>query len=101
GYAFGQWIFGLLNSDSMTGAKFSVPEVMAFYPGSNTSVPTAVSPMSAPLPDQAVLNVKYLDANGNPGNIIAMMRYIASGTSSAHPSKWWVVGNQQPVEVID
>lgn len=101
GYAFGQWVFGLLNSNSMTGAKFSVPEVMAFYPGSGTTVPTAVSTMSVPLPDQAVLNVKYLDANGNPGNIIVLVRYIASGTSSAHPSNWWVVGNQQPVEVID
>lgn len=101
GYAFGQWVFGLLNSNSMTGAKFSVPEVMAFYPGSGTTVPTAVSTMSVPLPDQAVLNVKYLDAQGNPGNIIVLVRYIASGTSSAHPSNWWVVGNQQPVEVID
>lgn len=101
GYAFGQWIFSLLNSDAMTGAQFNVPEVMAFYPGSNTQVPTAVSAMSAPLPDQAVLNAKYVDANGNPGNIILMVRYIASGTSNAHPSKWWVVGNQQPVEVID
>jgi|GEM_PF-638910 len=101
GYAFGQWIFGLLNSDAMTGAQFNVPEVMAFYPGSNTPVPAAVSLMSAPLPDQAVLNAKYVDAKGNPGNIILMVRYIASGTSNAHPSKWWVVGNQQPVEVID
>jgi hypothetical protein len=30
-----------------------------------------------------------------------LARYIASGASSAHASNWWVVGNQQPVEVID
>ncbi len=92
GYAFGQWLFGLLNSDTMTGAKFNVPEVMAFYPAGSPSSPTY---------DQAVLNVKYVDINGNPGNVIVLARYIASGTSSAHPSNWWVVGNQQPVEVID
>jgi len=92
GYAFGQLFFGLLNSDSMTGAKFSVPEVMAFYPAGSPSSPTY---------DTAILNTKYLDASGNPGNIIVLARYIASGTSSAHPSNWWVVGNQQPVEVSD
>ncbi len=92
GYAFGQWVFNLLNSDSMTGAKFNVPEVMAFYPAGSPSSPTF---------DAAVLNVKYVDASGNPGNIIVLARYVASGTSAAHPSNWWVVGNQQPVEVID
>ncbi|MFP3888900.1 hypothetical protein [uncultured Ralstonia sp.] len=93
GYAFGQWIYGLLNSDTMTGAKFSVPEVMAYY--------SAASASSASGQDEAVLNIKYLDANGNPGNLIVLARYIASGASSAHASNWWVVGNQQPVEVID
>lgn len=92
GYAFGQWFLGYLMSDSMTGAKFSVPEVMAFYPAGSPSSPTY---------DTAILNTKFVDASGNPGNIIMLARYIASGTSAAHPSNWWVVGNQQPVEVID
>ncbi|MGN7101597.1 hypothetical protein ACTHR6_08310 [Ralstonia holmesii] len=92
GYAFGQLFFGYLMSDSMTGAKFSVPEVMAFYPAGSPSSPTY---------DTAILNTKYLDASGNPGNIIVLARYVASGTSAAHPSNWWVVGNQQPVEVSD
>ncbi|WP_316876598.1 hypothetical protein [Ralstonia edaphi] len=92
GYAFGQWFLGYLMSDSMTGATFSVPEVMAFYP--------AGSP-SSPAYDTAILNTKFVDASGNPGNIIMLARYIASGTSSAHPSNWWVVGNQQPVEISD
>lgn len=92
GYAFGQLLYGYLVSDSMTGAKFSVPEVMAFYPAGSASSPTY---------DTAVLNNKYLDINGNPGNIIVLVRYVASGTSSAHPSNWWVVGNQQPVEISD
>ncbi|CAJ0854146.1 hypothetical protein R77567_00884 [Ralstonia sp. LMG 32965] len=90
GYAFGQWFLGYLMSDSMTGAKFSVPEVMAFYPAGSPSSPTY---------DTAILNTKFVDASGNPGNIIVLARYIASGTSAAHPSNWWVVGNQQPVEI--
>jgi hypothetical protein len=92
GYAFGQWFLGYLMSDSMTGATFSVPEVMAFYPAGSPSSPTY---------DTAILNTKFVDASGNPGNIIMLARYIASGTSSAHPSNWWVVGNQQPVEISD
>lgn len=92
GYAFGQLFLGYLMSDSMTGAKFSVPEVMAFYPAGSPSSPTY---------DTAILNTKFVDASGNPGNIIVLVRYIASGTSAAHPSNWWVVGNQQPVEVSD
>nr|WP_311528103.1 hypothetical protein [uncultured Ralstonia sp.] len=89
GYSAGQWLYGLLTSDTMTGAQFSVPEIMAFYPASGST------------PDQAVLNIKYLDINGNPGSLITVARFIASGSSSAHPSNWWVIGNQQPVEVIE
>lgn len=91
GYAFGQWIYGLLTNDTMTGAQFSVPEVMAFYPAAS----------SASGQDEAVLNLKYVDANGNPGNLITVAQFIASGVSSQHPSNWWLVGNQQPVDVVD
>lgn len=90
GYAAGQWLYSQLLSDSMTGAQFSVPEIMAFYPAAS----------SASGQDEAVVNIKYLDANGNPGNLITVARFIASGTSSAHASNWWLVGNQQPVDVV-
>ncbi|MFX8281875.1 hypothetical protein ABTL36_19430, partial [Acinetobacter baumannii] len=45
------------------------------------------------------MNIKYLDANGNPGNLITVARFIAAGASSAHASNWWLVGNQQPVDI--
>ncbi|MFJ1259396.1 hypothetical protein [Cupriavidus sp. CuC1] len=89
GYYFGQLLYGILTSDSMTNAQFSVPEIMAFYPAASTASGR----------DEAILNIKYLDASGNPGNIITTARDIAGGATSAHPSSWWLVGNQQPVDV--
>lgn len=89
GYDFGQLLYGILTSDTMTGAQFSVPEIMAFYPAASTASGR----------DEAIFNIRYLDASGNPGNIITTARDIAGGASSAHPSSWWLVGNQQPVDV--
>ena len=89
GYKGGQWLYSLLTSSTMTGAQFSVPEIMAFYPAAQ----------SASGQDEAVVNIKYLDANGNPGNLITVARFIAAGASSAHASNWWLVGNQQPVDI--
>ncbi|WP_432257722.1 hypothetical protein [Cupriavidus sp. TMH.W2] len=89
GFEAGQYLYNTLTSDTMTGAQFSVPEVMAFYGASSTTSGK----------DEAVLNIKYLDAAGNPGNLITVARNIASGSTQAHPSTWWLVGNQQPVDV--
>lgn len=89
GYEAGQYLYNTLTSDTMTGAQFSVPEVMAFYGASST----------ASGKDEAVLNIKYLDAGGNPGNLITVARNIAGGATQSHPSPWWLVGNQQPVDV--
>lgn len=89
GYAYGQFMVDLLISDTMTGAQFSVPEVMLFTKAAD----------SASGRDEAVLNIKYLDANGNPGNKIVNARNVANSASTAHPSTWWLTGNGQPVEV--
>jgi len=88
GYSAGQAFYGILTSDSMTNAQFSVPDVMAFYPADTTTNQ----------PDRAVLNIKYLDNAGNPGNIITVARYITNGSTSAHPSNWWATGNQQSID---
>lgn len=89
GYSAAQLFYPLLTSDTMTGAQFSVPEIMAFYPASAT-----VSGA-----DEAVMNIRYLDANGNPGNLILNARNIANTTSAARPTNWWLVGNQHPADV--
>ncbi|AOY95693.1 hypothetical protein BKK79_28690 [Cupriavidus sp. USMAA2-4] len=89
GYQAGQFLFNTLTADSMTGARFGVPEVMAFYPAAN----------SASGQDEAVLNIKYADGNGNPGNFITLARSIPNSATSAHASNWWLTGNQQPVDV--
>ena len=89
GYNGGQWLYSLLTASTMTGAQFSVPEIIAFSPAAS----------NASGQDEATVNIKYLDANGNPGNLITVARFIAAGASSAHASNWWLVGNQQPVDI--
>jgi hypothetical protein len=88
GYTAGQLLYGILTSDAMTGAQFSVPEIMAFYSASGT----------ASGQDEAVLNIKYVDNAGNPGNVVTVARDIPSTATASRPTNWWLVGNQQPVD---
>jgi hypothetical protein len=94
GYNAGQLFYGLLTSDSMTGAQFSVPEILAFYPR-NTSA-------TAPAPDaydRAIVNIRFVDSANNPGSVITVAARIPGSSSTTRPSEWWLVGNQQPVDV--
>lgn len=93
GYWAGQQFYGLLTSDTMTGAQFSVPEIMAFYPADSAAA--AGSPATY---DRAVLNIKFIDADGNPGNVITVAARIPGSSSAARPTEWWLVGNQQTVD---
>lgn len=87
GKSAGQFFYLILTSDSMTGAKFSTPEIMAFYPAdSNNSR------------DRAILNIRYVDTAGNPGNVITIAANFPGTTSSTRPTNWWLVGNQQLVD---
>lgn len=88
GYSSGQFFYGLLTSDAMNGAQFSMPEIMAFYP--------AASPSDS---DRAVVNIRYLDANGNPGNVITVAQNISNSSTAERPTTWWLVGNQHPADV--
>lgn len=89
GYSSGQFFYGLLTSSSMTGAKFSVPEIMAFYPAdvNNTY-------------DRAILNMRYVDNAGNPGNVITVAANIPGTSSTTRPTNWWLVGNQSAVNFV-
>lgn len=92
GYYAGQLFYGLLTSDSMTGAKFSVPEIIAFYPAGAT--PPAVNAY-----DRAIVNLRFLDNAGNPGSVVTMAARIPGSSTTARPTDWWLVGNQQTVDV--
>lgn len=93
GYRAGQQFYGLLTSDTMTGAQFSVPEIMAFYPADGSAAEG--SPASY---DRAVINIRFLDANGNPGNVITVASNLPNTASTERPTTWWLTGNQQPVD---
>ncbi|NMM11524.1 MAG: hypothetical protein HHJ16_14790 [Polaromonas sp.] len=94
GYKAGQVFYNLLTSDTMTGAKFSVPEIMAYYPAD----PAVAAPAPAAF-NRAVINIKFLDANGDPGHVITTARKIPGTTSTSRPTDWWLVGNQHPADV--
>ena len=86
GYSSGQFFYGLLTATTMTGAQFSVPEIMLYLPATATT------------PEQAVVNIRFVDANGNAGNVITVARRIAGSSSATRPTEWWLAGNQQLVD---
>ena len=88
GYSDGQFLYNVLTSDTMTGAQFSVPEIMAFYPADTTVTH-----------DTALLNIKYLDSAGNPGNLVTVAHDYAGTSSTSRPTTWWLAGNQNSVDV--
>lgn len=94
GYYAGQQFYGLLTSDTMTGAKFSVPEIVAYYARNPAAVAPAIDAY-----DRAIVNIRFLDANGNPGSVVTMAARIPGSSSAARNTEWWLVGNQQPVDV--
>jgi hypothetical protein len=83
GYTAAQTFYNYLTGSLMTGAKFSVPEVMAFYPKD------ANNPR-----DRAVLNIKYVDNAGNAGNHITVAQNFPGSATATRPSNWWITGNQ-------
>lgn len=94
GYSAGQFFYDIMNSDAMTGAVFSVPEIMAFYPG-NTALPIS----NTAYYDRAVINMRYIDSAGNPGNKISVAARIPGTASVLRNTEWWLVGNQQGVDI--
>jgi hypothetical protein len=89
GYNAIQTFYSYLNSDLMTGAKFSVPEIMAFYPGA-----TATNTR-----DKAVINIRFLDNTGNPGNLLTVAQNFPNSSTTSRPSNWWITGNQWNYDV--
>ena len=62
-------MYNWLTSGTMTNAKFSVPEIMAYYP-SGTGQPQ----------DTAVWNIRFTDKDGVPGNkILEVQRFVREG----------------------
>ncbi|HEX7891958.1 MAG TPA: hypothetical protein VF522_21600 [Ramlibacter sp.] len=94
GYNAGQLFYGLLTSDQMTGAAFSVPEIVAFYPANGSATPPALDAY-----DRAIVNIRYMDAAGNAGSVITVAARIPGSSSTSRPTDWWLVGNQQAVDI--
>lgn len=87
GYNFIQSLGRVLSDDLMTSAKFSVPEIMSFYPA------------QASASGKAVINIRYLNNEGSPGNFISVVTNIPSTSTQAHPSNWWLTGNQKKYDL--
>jgi hypothetical protein len=91
GYNSGQYFYGVLTSNDMTGATFSVPEVIAFYSGNASTTP--------PENEKAVLNIRYIDNKGNPGSMITVAENLPGTSTTSRPTTWWLTGNGQVADV--
>jgi hypothetical protein len=87
GYSGGQHFYGLLNDPAMVGAKWSIPEVTRF-----------IDDTTAADNDRAVVNMRYVDANGIAGNVFTVAQKFPGTSTSERPTDWWLHGNQQPVD---
>ena len=87
GYNGGQAFYGLLNDANMEGAIFRAPEVMRF-----------IDDTTAADNDRVIINVRYTDKNGVAGNLVTVGQKFPGSATTAHPTDWWVYGNQQPVD---
>jgi hypothetical protein len=87
GYRFGQRFYGLLRDAAMVGATFSPAEITLF-----------VDDTTAADSDFAIVNIRYVDANGTVGNLIEVVRKLPGSATPTHASDWWIYGNRQPVE---
>lgn len=96
GYFAGQFFYAEMTSSAMTGAKFSVPEIMLYTPGDTVNL----TPADPGYYDRANINIRYLDANGNPGNkITTAARLPGTSAIGGRNTEWWLVGNQQSADV--
>lgn len=89
GYSASDYFYNMLTSGNMTGAKFSVPEIMAFYPKDGETV----------LRDRAVLNIRYVDNLGHAGNRITVAENFLGSSNTSRPSNWWLTGNQKNYDI--
>lgn len=87
GYNFIQSLGRVLSDDLMTSAKFSVPEIMSFYPAQASAW------------DKAVINIRFLNNEGSPGNFISVVQNIPSTSTQEHLSNWWLTGNQKKYDL--
>jgi len=87
GYDAGQHLYSVVTDPAMTGASFSVPEVMRFLPAAG-----------AQTHDRAIVNIRYRDRNGEAGNIITVAYRFPGKATAAYPSDWRLHGNQQPID---
>ena len=85
GFSAGQNYYGILTSDSMTNARFNVPQVMQHIARANSDVGF----------EAAIVNIRYVDGNGIAGNTITLA--VDKGTGTAN---WVLYGNQHPVNIL-
>ena len=88
GYSAEEYFYGMLTNTDMDGAKFNLPEMMRFISRTDGK-------------DEAVLNIKFRDKNGNAANrILLAKKFPGSDASSGRNAgtDWWLYGNQRVVE---
>lgn len=84
GYGPEAYFYRSFTSEFMDDARFNRPELMRFEPRDNGR-------------HMALLNLKYTDAAGFPGNFLLVATKFPS-SRPAGQSQWWLTGNQRLVD---
>ena len=74
----------VLLDPAMTGAQFNIVDVMRVFPSTANDGK-----------DRAVVNIKWVDNLGNPGNFILVAKKYPGSRASG--SQWWLYGNQRTI----
>lgn len=78
------YFYSLLGDDSMDGARFNRPELMRYITRTDGR-------------DEAVLNIKFVDKSGFPGNRILSAKKFP-GSRAEGDTQWWLIGNQRDTD---
>lgn len=85
GYVADAYFYSLLTDPDMDGAKFNTPELLALE-------------LKQDGQHQAVLNIKFVNKLGVPGNRILAAKKFPQSRAPETQSQWWLTGNQRAID---
>lgn len=85
GYVADAYFYSLLTDPDMDGAKFNSPELLALE-------------LQQDGQHQAVLNIKFVNKLGVPGNRILSAKKFPQSRTPETQSQWWLTGNQRAID---
>lgn len=89
GYNAGQYYYTMLNDAALTKTA-AIKDITILRSSAAATAPLPANPT-------LVLNVKYVDRYARVSSFVTVAQKV--NATSAESGDWWVIGNQQPVEI--